>query len=221
MGVKYNPGVVSNGLVGYWDAGNRKSYPGSGTAWYDLSGNNLTMTTSNSPTFSSGNFAFNGSNQSASATNSTTLDTQTPTVEVWAKTNATSQNGFWFEKGSVNTQYSLFQEGGSIVWRQRIDGNLLSQYTTTATYVNTVNWFNVVGTFTSGSRILYINGVQVNSDGPTGTIETNTSGMTIGSYNSGGYFYNGNIAIVKVYNRVLSATEVKQNFNALRGRFGI
>ena len=68
---------------------------------------------------------------------------------------------------------------------------------------------------------MYINGVPITSDTQTGTIDTNTGGMTIGSYNSGAYYFNGNIAVVKVYNRALSAAEVKRNFNALRGRFGI
>jgi hypothetical protein len=91
--------------------------------------------------------------------------------------------------------------------------------------MNTSNWFQVVGTYTSGSRILYINGVQVATDTQTGTIATNSSGMSIGAYggNSGsnGYFYNGALSICRVYNRVLTAAEVLQNFNAARGRYGV
>jgi hypothetical protein len=100
-------------------------------------------------------------------------------------------------------------------------GGVTNLSTTTASFMNTSNWFQVVGTYTSGSRILYINGVQVNSDAQTGTISTNASGMYIGSYNSGGYYYNGALSICRVYNRVLSAAEVLQNFNATRGRYGI
>jgi hypothetical protein len=91
--------------------------------------------------------------------------------------------------------------------------------------MNTSNWYQVVGTFTSGTRRLYINGVLVNSDTQSGTIDTNTNGMSIGVYggfNGGrGYYYNGNIASVKVYNRELTASEIQQNFNANRSRFGI
>lgn len=172
---------------------------------------------------SNGSFSFDGTNNYIRYNNSTSLDTQTPTVEVWVKTNALSQNGFWFEKGAVNTQYSLFQQGGVIQWRQYFSSGqgVTNLSTTTATYLNTSNWFQIVGTFVSGSRILYINGVQVNSDTQAGTISTNSSGITIGEYGGGGYRYNGNIAIVRIYNRALSAAEVKQNFNALRGRFNI
>ena len=192
----------------------------------DLTQNN-TLTASSLTYGSDGTFSFNGSSDSIIFPENSALNTQTPTVEVWVKTNATSQNGFWFEKGNVNTQYSLFQEGSVIQWRQYFSSGqgLTNLSTTTASYMNTSNWYQVVGTFTSGSRILYINGVQVNSDSQAGTINTNTNGSSIGvygGYNGGrGYYYNGSIAIVRIYNRVLSAAEIKQNFQALRGRFGI
>jgi len=182
----------------------------------DLTGKN-TLTTNSLTYNSDGTFSFNGSNSVISAPNNTIFDTQTPSVEVWIKTNALSQNGFFFEKGTVNTEYSLFQEGANIVWRQGSN----SLYATTASYISTSQWAHIVGTYTSGSRNLYINGVLVASDSLSATVGTNSGGITIGSYNSGGYFYNGSIGTVKVYNRALSAAEILQNFNANRSRFGI
>lgn len=223
MSISYNSSIVTNGLVLCVDAGNPRSYPGSGTQWNDATSSGFNFTLTNGPVYSSSNlgfFTFDGVNDFASASDNTALNTQTPTVEVWVRTNATSQNGFWFEKGAVNSQYALFQEGDQIRWRMNI-GGITQLSTTTASFMNTSNWFQVVGTYTSGSRILYINGVQVNSDAQTGTISTNSSGMYIGSYNSGGYFYNGALSICRVYNRVLSAAEVLQNFNASRGRYSI
>jgi hypothetical protein len=220
------PRIVTSGLVLNLDAADRNSYPGSGTTWKDMSGNNITGSLINSPTFNTsngGNFGFVTDDYVIMEENSA-LNTQTPSVEVWFKTNSINQSGFWFEKGQVNTQYSLFQENESIVWRQ-CTPFLQSQYTTTANYVNTTNWFQVVGTFISGDRRLYISGVLANSDTQTGTIATNTNGMSIGVYggfNGGrGYYYNGNIAIVRVYNRVLSASEIRQNYNAQKARFGL
>jgi hypothetical protein len=85
-------------------------------------------------------------------------------------------------------------------------------------------WYQVVGTVTSGARILYINGHYVNSDAPTGTLATNDNGMSIGvfgGYNGARDYYNsGSQAIVRVYNKILSAAEVHQNFDANKGRFG-
>ena len=182
----------------------------------------------NGPTYSStngGSIVFDGTNDYTIIPENSALNTQTPTVEVWVKTNATTQNGFWFEKGTVNSQYALFQEGAVIQWRMNLDGSFNNLSTTTATYMNISNWYQVVATYTSGSRKLYINGTLVNSDAQTGTIATNANGMSIGAYggyNGGkGYFYNGNIASVKIYNRALTAAEIQQNFNTNRGRFGI
>ncbi len=224
MALAHSPSIVTNGLVLCVDAGNPRSYSGSGTQWNDATSSGFNFTLTNGPVYSSsnlGSFTFDGVNDFASASDNTALNTQTPTVEVWVKTNATTQNGFWFEKGTVNSQYALFQEGGLIQWRMNI-GGVTNLSTTTASFMNTSNWFQVVGTYTSGSRILYINGVQVNSDAQTGTISTNSSGMFIGAYGTGtGYFYNGALSICRVYNRVLSAAEVLQNFNAARGRYGI
>jgi hypothetical protein len=228
MGIGYNPRIVTDGLVLCLDAANRKSYPGSGNTWTDLSGLGNNGELVNSPTYNSSNFGYFQfvTDDYARIQNNTALDTQTPTVEVWVKTNVTSQNGFWFEKGTVNTQYSLFQEGTVIQWRQRLtSGTLTSLSTTTANFINTSNWYQVVGTFVSGSRRLYINGVQVNSDTLSGTIDTNAGGMSIGVYGgyngSRSYYYNGNLSVCKVYNRTLSAAEIQQNFNAARSRYGI
>ena len=228
MGVSYNTKIVTSGLVLALDAANRKSYPGSGTTWNDLSGINSSGELVNSPTYNSSNLGYFQfvTDDYVIIPNNTALDTQTPTVEVWVKTNATNQNGFWFEKGTVNSQYSLFQEGGNIRWRMNI-GGITQLSTITSTYIDTANWYQVVGTYTSGTRRLYINGVLVSSDTQTGTIATNAGGMSIGAYGgytgAGGrsYFYNGNEAVCRVYNRALSSDEVSQNFNALRGRYGI
>jgi hypothetical protein len=209
--------------------GTRGTTVATGGGWADLTSNTNHGELVNGPTFNSANFGsivFDAVDDVIRIPNSTTLDTQTPTVEVWIKTNATSQNGFWFEKGTVNTQYSLFQEGSVIQWRQRLtNGTLTNLSTTTANFINTSNWYQLVGTFVSGNRRLYINGTLVNSDTLSGTIATNTGGMSIGAYGgfsgSRSYYYNGNLAICKIYNRALSAAEVAQNFNATRNRFGI
>jgi hypothetical protein len=188
----------------------------------DLTNNNTI--TANALTYNSnGTFGFNGSSNLITFPENSAFNTQTPTVEVWVKTNATTQNGFWFEKGTVNSQYALFQEGANITWRHTT--NVASLVAPAASFINTAQYAQVVGTYTPGSRQIYVNGVQVASDTLNYTIPTNASGCSIGVYGgfsgSRGYYYNGNIDIVKVYNRALSAAEVQQNFNALRGRYGL
>jgi hypothetical protein len=232
MSLHHSPRIVNDGLVLCLDAANIKSYPGTGTDWSDLSSTRLIGEGVNSPVFNTtGNissFEFNGLTNSRlfRIQNNTQLDTQTPSVEVWIKTNNTNQNGFWFEKGTVNTQYSLFQEGTTIRWRANLGSGFVNLASaTTATYMNTNDWYQVVGTFVSGNAKLYVNNLEAGSGTSTGTIATNAGGCSMGvhgGYSGGrGYWYNGNIAIVRVYNRTLSSAEIQQNFNALRGRFGI
>jgi hypothetical protein len=219
--------MVTDGLVLYLNAADRNSYVSGSSVWNDLSNNKMVGELVNSPTFNSSNsgyFEF-ATDDLIRIQNNTSLDTQTPTVEVWIKTNALNQNGFFFEKGTVNTQYSLFQEGTNIVWRQITAAGTQTFNTTTATYINTSNWYQIVGTYVSGDRRVYINGVMVNSDANTGTIQTNSGGMSIGAfggYSGGrGYYYNGNLAICRVYNKVLSPSEILQNYNATKTRFGL
>lgn len=232
MSIYGGPDIATDGLVFHMDFANIKCYPGTGTTCTDLSGNNFSGELINSPSYSSSDnnkfFSFNGTtnNRVIRIFNSTLLNTQTPSVEVWTQTNATTQAGFWFEKGNVNTQYSLFQEGANIQWRQNFTTGL-STFSTNAVNagLNTTSWFQIIGTFSSGNRRLYINGILKNSDSQTGIINTNAGGMSIGAYGgydgSRGYYYNGSIAIIKVYNIQLTDNQVLQNYNALKGRFGL
>lgn len=231
MAIYGGPEIISDGLVFNMDFASSKCYPGSGSSCFDLSGTNIgTGEIINAPAFNTSvnnkHFTFNGgvNAQLIRIPNNTNLDTQTPSVEVWIKTNATPQTGGWFEKGAVNTQYSLLQDNNILRWRQMIPG-FNDVFVSTASFININNWYQVVGTFVSGSQRLYINAAQVATGTATGTIATNNSGMSIGVLGgySGArtYYYNGNIAIVRVYNKVLSQTEVLNNYNALKGRFGL
>lgn len=193
--------------------------------WSDLSSTNLNGTITNgrarwSPEYG-GVLQFDG-NDGFTFPQNDVFNTHEQTVIVWAKTNATSQNGFWFEKGTVNTQYSLFQEGAQIQWRHYFtDGTLDTQSTTTSSYVNTSDYFQVAGTYNKQQKITYINGTAVATRNETRPVNFNSSGVTIGMYNSGSYYYNGNIAIVQVYNRALSAAEIAENYNKYKSRFGL
>ena len=235
MAVYGGPDIVTDGLVFDMDFANTKCYPGNGNSCFDLGPNNLVgeLGVANlfKPTYTTlvnnKYFVFNAS-PLIRIPNSTALDTNEVSVEVWIKTDNTNQSGFWFEKGTVNTQYSLFQHNNSIYWRHRLWsgglGDLITNAITTAG-LNTTDWFQVTGTYVSGSRKLYVNGILKNSDSLTGNLAVNTGGMSIGVYGgyngSRGYYYDGNLAVVRVYTRSLEAYEVMDNYNALKGRFGL
>ena len=223
MALAHSPRIVTDGLVFSFDAKNPKCYSGSGTNCSDSIIQNAGLVEGGATHNSDGYFSF-VTDDYLRFPNDTSLDNQSFSVEVFARTNSLSQNGFWFEKGTVNTQYSLFQSGSSIIFRS--DPNNTNMITiTTANYLNTTDWFHIVGTCTSGSQVLYIDGVSVGTGTTSATFSTNAGGMSIGAYGgySGGksYYYNGDIGVVRVYSKVLSQAEVSQNFQALRGRYGI
>jgi len=214
----------SGRLVFSVDFANRRSYPGSGTSCFNMI-NRSVGTLTNGPTYSGsrGGFLSFTTDDFISFNDDTTLDGQNISVGVWARTNATTQNGFFFEKGTVNTQYSLFQGGANFIWRQYYTNiSAINDLTApAASYVDTNDWFHLVGTFTSGTRRLYVNGKLIASDTQTGTLGTNSGGIRIGSYNTAGYYYNGDIGVVRVWTYALSEIDVRQNFNALRGRYRV
>jgi hypothetical protein len=172
---------------------------------------------------------FDGSTSYGTYPEDTAMNSQSITVEAWIQPSFVSQNGFIFEKGNVNTQYSLFLEGANIVWRQNFGTTVgdSSTYTSltapSATYLDMYNWHHIVGTYSSGVRKLYVNGMLAAQDAQTGTINTNSHGASIGVYGGvdggRGYWYNGQITELRVYNRQLSDSEVISNYKNTRKRY--
>jgi len=82
-------------------------------------------------------------------------------------------------------------------------------------------WNHVVATYTAGQRRTYVNNILRTSDTLNVALNTNQGAQFIGSYNSGGYFYNGEIGIVKVYNKALTAEEIAKNYANYKTRFNL
>jgi hypothetical protein len=229
---KQEAGVVTSGLVLHLDAGNPSSYPGSGTTWFDLisSVNNGTLV--NGVGYSSDNqgyLTFNGVNQGVSLAG-TNLSLNQMTISAWNFSSDYVQSGFMFEKttnGQVNTQYSLFFNGSSTsnVYYRTYGLSTLDLIISNANsgVVNN-QWNNVVATWDGTNKRVYVNSIlRATSANLTGSITANNTGAAyIGIYGSfAGYPFNGRISQTQVYNRALNLEEIQQNFNALRGRYGI
>lgn len=146
-------------------------------------------------------------------------------IEAWVKFDGNSED-FIFEKGNVNTQYSLFSHGTDIVFRTIHAGvsgyHTLSPSKTTAGITNG-QWHHIVGSWDGSTKRIYVDGVDKASVSKSGALTTNSNGAAIGSFGgtSSGYYFGGDIAIVKIYDKGLSATEVKQNYNSQKNRFDI
>ena len=233
MAAEGGPNIIEDGLVFYLDAANKKSYPGTGTTWSDLAGsNNGTLT--NGPTFDSGNggsLVFDGSNDYVTlGTPSLMNGVQVPlTICVWAKANAL---------GSYNVLWGVDKNatGGGLYSMLRVDSGQIRYFTTNSSggyqfnsdvfSVSTGVWnfyaVTVSGTISSPSVTIYLNNSSSNlsystlSSSPDLTVD-----FRIGSNQRALEDWNGNISNVKWYNRALTATEIQQNYNATKGRYGL
>jgi hypothetical protein len=222
MGVAYNPRIVTNGLVLALDAGNAKSYPGSGTTWTDLSGNGNHCVFNATPTFSNKVFTFNGTTHYGTITNNASLNfASEQTITMILKHTYTS--------GRKNPWDQAY--GGYGTWTHE-DGNAFNYYYGDAGVNNTPyngftsgstprNVWNIYTTVRNTSNVTwYINGVySAFQSHAFSDLTTTTERILIGAGYAG--YWEGDMSAVYAYTKALSANEVKANFNALRGRYGI
>ena len=194
----------------------------------DLTNNN-TITATSLTYVSDNTFSFNGSSDYITVADSTILtNTFTLTISVWFKSSAaagTMQPLVGKGTSDADEEYCLLAGGGSIYFDV---GAGAGPYTQPSYSFSNNTWYNVVGVHirTAGSSVLtvYVNGVALSSSTitPSNTPNDNLYPVSIGKrfYNSGTPA-NGSIPAVSIYNRALSAAEVAQNFNALRGRYSL
>lgn len=217
MSVSYNSSIVTNGLVLCLDAGNPRSYPGSGTLWNDVSGTGTIGTLINGPTYNSanlGSIVFDGIDDFV---NSPATKTASCSFCCWAKTSSVATNPMLFNAGPNGQGPDLFFYNNKISWNVW-DGDG-SPFGTMPASVTDGNWhYYVVLNDSASTAKLYYDNVLLGS-----TTYRNASGntnLTVGG-NDAGYQWAGNISNFLMYNRVISVEEITQNFNALRGRYGI
>ena len=217
------PSVVTGNLSMYLDAGITSSYPGTGTAWTDLSGNNRNGTLTNGPTYSSadgGSIVFDGTNDFVQCTGSITATAAT--FVSWIRRNGTqgSYDGILFSRGS-NVTGMQFQSSNqlSYMWNGAVN-----TYTwQSGLIVPDLTWCMVAVSVTSTAATAYLcqsSGITSATNTVSHT-STTLDDIKIGQEDFGGRFFNGSIAIAQLYNTALSAEQVLQNFRADRARFGV
>lgn len=227
-------GIVQDGLVLNLDAAVDASYSG-GTTWRDLAGSNdgamQNMNDTNLIKDNGGVFSFDGSNEFFNLTrNSQISPTSAITQECWFNVDVNNVSQVYIGcqyGGSYLNTYALWNT--STAWNGLIR-NQTDQYTISYAGVPQVNtWYHFLHTYDGSSQKLYINAVNVATSSLTGDIKYNSSNTSVAlgadynsGYNSGAAaFVNGMIPIIRIYNRALTATEVLQNYNATRHRFGV
>jgi hypothetical protein len=224
MGFSRGPSIVKDGLLLYLDAANTKSYPGSGTTWFDLSGNVNNGTLVNGPILVDGNngsiqfdgvddYVNFGDNQMF---NSTLNGNTNWSISYWVNP---LTNGRILDRGNI----SVDPTGALELNVQSISRNNTSGGSSSlSTNIIGTGW-NYITVSRTSSLLLswYLNGIFSNSSQLTesydgsgiwkiGRRAANTSAI-----------YQGNISQTQIYNRVISAEEVLQNFNATKSRYGL
>lgn len=217
MGVRYNSSVVTDGLVGYWDAGNSRSYPGSGTTWFDLSGIGNHATLVNSPTYSSnGNFVLNGTSQYFT----TNIDALSAgTLLCWFNPTSSPNSGSTAFDGLIDADNPGYYGTGMGLNNGNFETILDNQFWSPNISVDIRSWQMATMTFNSTTARFYKNFTARNSLSYTQGAVAPLAKYYIGKSYANPRYLNGRISIAMIYNRVLSEVEVLQNFNSMKRRF--
>ena len=225
--------AVRSGLVLYLDAGNVKSYSGSGETWFDLSGNSNHGTLINGVGYSSsggGSLVFDGVNDIVRIPHNSTQNPQNITISSWINLsdflNSFGRNPNILGKGG-NDGYRFRVNGGfnsspgQVVWFDRGSENIIG---TDSDLVLPGDWHFITVTGSSSGLKIYVDDTLRSSNSVPFGGNTTTADLAIGGAGIGvltNELFVGNIAKVLMYNRELTASEISQNFNAFRDRFGI
>ena len=215
---------VTAGLVLNLDAGNAASYPGSGTTWTDLSGNGRNGTLTGGPTYSSadgGSIVFDGTNDFVQCSGS--LTATAATFVIWMRRNGTQDDydGIIYSRSANATGISFYGTTNKIsyTWNNAVDTYTWDSGLT----IPDLTWCMVAVSVTSTSATAYL----CQSSGITSATNTVSHTSTVlddvklAQDDQGARFFNGRISVAMIYDRALSADEITQNFNALRGRYGL
>ena len=233
MSTSGGPNIVEDGLVLALDATNKKSYPGSGTVWQDLSGLGNDFTIYNGATTVNGNMVFDGINDYAESSVNFINDGIIGvgnigyTIEAVVRVESTpgsTTSGYSIIGHPASTGIGLqlmnYSGGIKVNFGYRSNSNF---YSNSNIPLNT--WVHIVATkIAAGRSYIYING-ELDATFTTTTfmdIDATSTRMQIG-YAAGRITgrYKGQTGLVKLYNKSLNQSEILQNYNATKGRFGL
>ena len=227
MSLGHGASIVRDGLVLHLDAASVRSYPGSGTTVSDLSSNAFSGTLTNGCTVSNGAFQFDGVDEYVDLGDA--VDITGPfSLNVWFKGNASQPDSY---VGLLNKSgngdfgnYGLYGDGSSSYVRFGFVSSSAQREVSNTSYndIKANTWVNYCGTYDQTNLKLYRNGVLIASASQTETpLATNDTLSLGGRVASSNYFFSGEISVGQIYDRDLTLDEIQQNFNALRGRYGI
>ena len=234
MATKYSPKIITNGLVLSLDAANNKSYPRSGTTWSDLSGNNNNGTLINGPTFNTDNMGyitFDGTNDYLSLNSALNFSTSTGFTICMFLQKVNNQSGtgwnyFYSNNSPIIEMGGFSQNGNSFVFKDNTVANtevgsqdIVSSWSYIAFGTNASTRTSYIYTLNATVGLVLTTSVGSVSNITLGFERFFTTGPSGGP--AGTTYFRSKCATIQAYNRVLSDTEVYQNYNSVKSRFGL
>lgn len=212
--------IATSGLTLHLDAANTTSYSGSGSTWTDLAGTEDNITLVNSPTFTSGTpsyFTFNGSNQRGTGSGTNVVPSTAYTKSVWFYLNSFTDNNL---VSSDTGGHFMYMAGTTKLYCGHANWGVYTAFPSSAN-LSLSTWYNATLTFsTTNGMKLYLNGALDSSYTANKTAHGGNGSTNIAAFGVGN-FLNGRISHVMCYNREITSTEVQDNYNALKARFGL
>jgi hypothetical protein len=224
--IAYLGNIVTQGLVLDLDAAIKGSYPGTGSIWTDVSNNGNNGTLINGPTFSSadyGSIVFDGVDDYVSCGNVLFNNVSAVTISIWVNIQSFNNGNTIISKGAQgegsNTTFAAWIISSSSIRNRFFNSTGTSGLVDTGT-LSQNTWYNLIWTYNGSVITVYTNSIVGETAALSGPLKTNTNPLNIASS-----IYGNNTQMIcsgtQIYNRALSQAEITQNFNALRGRYGI
>ena len=218
MGTGYNPRIVTDGLVLCLDAANARSYPGTGTTLTDrsTSGNNAILT--NGPTFSSNNggrIVFDGTDDEIQLSSSISFSGSPASICVWCTKSGIIAAGSNYSEG-----YHIYIAGTSTFQNWGGSHVNFGNPTSLGLLGDDPRYVTIIKDYTNSVEQLYVNGELKSSISNSTFKNCTVRGFGRLYYNSGAYAEsNMSFYSCQIYNRALTADEVRQNYLATKERY--
>jgi hypothetical protein len=221
-------GIITDGLIFHVDAGFTPSYPKNGTTWYELSENNNNVTLYNGPYYNNGGIVYDGTDDIAKTNTTLNLSNQSFTLSSFFAFSGTSGTSYILGGGTADRDKGLHfglrgingTNGAYTIdfFQNSINTNI------TVPNDGTFQHFCVTYDYDNNLSNLYLNGDLKLSSGMNSSFTNSSFYLEVGSMNLNGgrtWYSKGTMGNGMVYNRALSSSEILQNFNAQKGRFGL
>jgi len=221
MASKSGPDIIEDGLVLCLDAASKRSYPGTGTVWTDLKGGNngtlTNMTVSNFSSDNGGAFSFDGSNEYVDY-GDILDDLISDSLTMCCFCNLSTLSGVQnvFSKGS---SYWLHKEDSTQKFMFKVETSSGRKEAQANLTLSTNRFYFVVGILKPSSVSIYVDGVKYAETSFSGTLSKTSYPLRVGGWWTGSGLFYGSIANASVYNRALTADEIRRNYLSTKERF--